>query len=226
MFRNERNKGLKTKIKVFGGRIDVLNTIRICAVVLAAMLGSVGGAIAADEVAVRDLTRYYEKEGVDLSQYTAIMIDRLGLDDARVMPPPWYEGEDSSPQKWQLTDSDIKWLRKSYRETLTAEIEKGGYPVVDQPGDGVLILDIEIIYLMPYARRGENVTTRGFGEMLVQAQFRDGMSQELLAVYEGKQNVGSEYQQNTRLNNESSLRELFQYWGSRVRGIMDAAKLE
>ncbi len=184
---------------------------------------------AADEatgIQARDLTRYYQKEGVDLSQYTAIMLDRLGVDDARVMPPPWYEGEDNGPQKWQLTDADINWLRKSYRETLTEEISSGGYPVVDAPGKGVLIVDIEIIYLMPYARRGENVTTRGFGEMLVQAQLRDGMTQELLAVYEGTQNVGSEYQQNSRLNNESSLRELFRYWGSRVRDIMDAAKNE
>lgn len=207
----------------------MISTTRILAVLLAGLLGLGSAARAADqplEANVRDLTRYYEKEGVDLSQYTSILIDRLGLDDARVMQPPWYEGEDRGPKKWQLTDSDISWLRKSYRETLTAEIEKGGYPVVDEPGDGVLILDIEIIYLMPYARRGEKVTTRGFGEMLVQAQLRDGMTEELLAIYEGKQNVGSEYQQNTRLNNESSLRELFQYWGSRVRGIMDAAKLE
>ena len=213
------------KTNSFGGRTNVIST-RLLVVALAGMLGMAGGVFAADDANVRDLTRYYEKDGIDLSRYKAIMLDSLGLDDARVMAPPWYEGEDGSPKKWQLTDSDIKWLRKSYRETVKAEIEKGGYPVVDAPGEGVLILDIEIIYLMPYARRGEDVTTRGFGEMLVQAQFRDGMTQELLAVYEGKQNVGSEYQQNSRLNNESSLRELFQYWGSRVRGIMDSAKLD
>lgn len=107
---------------------------------------------------------------------------------------------------------------------MTEEISgNNGFPVVDQPGEGVLILDIEIIYLMPYAERGEKVTTRGFGEMLVQAQLRDGMTGELLAVYEGKQDVGSEYQPNTRLNNENRLRDLFQYWGKRVRGLMDRA---
>ena len=106
---------------------------RLLVVALAGMLGMAGGVFAADDANVRDLTRYYEKDGIDLSRYKAIMLDSLGLDDARVMAPPWYEGEDGSPKKWQLTDSDIKWLRKSYRETVKAEIEKGGYPVVDAP---------------------------------------------------------------------------------------------
>jgi hypothetical protein len=176
---------------------------------------------------VRDLSAYYEKPGVDLSQYTAILLDNLSVDDARVLPPPWYQGADSGLKKWQLTDADLQWLRKSYREAMQAEITgKGGYPIVAEPGKGALILDVAIIYLMPYARKGEEVETRGFGEMLVQAQLRDGMTQELLAVYEGKQEIGSGYQQNTRLNNENSLRELFQVWGTRMRGILDSQKLE
>jgi hypothetical protein len=170
----------------------------------------------------RDLDVYYEKEGVDLADYNSIILDTLGLEDARIVAPPWYDGEDGQPKMWALTTADAKWLRKSYRETMTDEIQsKGGYPIVEEHGAGVLIIDIQVVYLMPYARKGENVQTRGFGEMLVQAQFRDGMTGELLAIYEGKQDVGSEYQQNTRLNNENRLLDLFQYWGGRVRMIMD-----
>jgi hypothetical protein len=176
------------------------------------------------DITVRDLTPYYEKEGVNLADYHSILIDTLGLDHARIVQPPWYDGDEKNPKKWTLSNADIKWLRQSYRETMTAEIAgNGGFPVVDEPGEGVLILGIEVVYLMPYAERGEKVTTRGFGEMLVQAQFRNGMTGELLAIFEGKQNVGSEYQQNTRLNNENRLQDLFQYWGQRVRGLMDQA---
>jgi hypothetical protein len=174
------------------------------------------------EVAVTDLSLYYKKEGLDYGKYNAVLIGRLGVEDARVVAPPWVTGEDRSPQKWQLTGADIRWLRKSYREAMRQEIEADdGYPVVNKAGDGVLIVDIEIIYLMPYARKGENVTVRGFGEMLVQAQLRDGMTGELLGLFEGTQEVGSEYQQNTRLNAENDLRDLFSYWGSRVRGLLD-----
>jgi hypothetical protein len=49
------------------------------------------------------------------------------------------------------------------------------------------------------------------------------MTGELLAIYEGKQEVGSEYQQNTRLNAENDLRALFAVWGGRMRTVMDAA---
>jgi len=175
----------------------------------------------------RDLDAYYEKSGVDLTQYNSILLGELGLDNVRVLPPPWIADADKSPERWQLTEADMQWLRKSYREAMEAEISgNGGYPIVDQLGEGVLILDINMIYLMPYARKGEEVETRGFGTMLVQAQLRDGVTAELLGVYEVKQEVGSEYQQNTRLNNENSLRELFKAWGARMRGIMDSKRLD
>lgn len=176
------------------------------------------------EATVEDLRPYYRKEGLNLADYSAVLLGTMGLDDARVIPPPWYEGEAASPEKWKLTDGDVRWLRQSYRKAMRDEIEVGGgYPIVDVPAAGVLNLDIEIIALTPYARKGEDVKTRGFGEVLVQAQFRDALSGELLAIYEGKQSVGSEYQQNTRLNAENDLRALFQVWGKRVRLILDDA---
>lgn len=200
-----------------------IRTLMVFAATIA-LWGPLQSAYAESHVSVRDLDVYYEKEGVALADYNAILIDSLGLDDARIVRPPWYEGEERNPKKWKLSNSDIKWLRQSYREAMTSEIEANdGFAVVTEPGEGVLILDIEIIYLMPFAERGEKVTTRGFGEMLVQAQFRDGMTGELLAVYEGKQDVGSEYQPNTRLNNENRFADLFTYWGQRVRSIMDKA---
>lgn len=179
---------------------------------------------AAVNASVQDLKPYYRKDGIDLAEYNSILLDSLGLEDARVVAPPWIDSADSGPKKWKLTNSDAKFLRESYRSAMQDEIEsKGGYPLVDEPGAGVLVLNIKIVYLMPYARKGEDVTVRGFGEMLVHAQFRDGMTGELLAIYEGKQDVGSEYQQNSRINAENDLRALFAVWGARVRGVMDAA---
>jgi hypothetical protein len=176
-------------------------------------------------ISVRDLTPYYEKQGLDLGQYNRILIDTLSVGDARVVPPPWVAAEDRAPEKWQLTQKDIRWLRQSYREVITSRLaDADGYTVVEEPGEGVLIFDIEIIALMPYARKGENVEVRGFGELLVQAELRDGATSELLAIYEGWQDVGSEYQQNTRINAESDLRALFNYWGGRLREILDESR--
>jgi hypothetical protein len=189
----------------------------------AGMLALAVSGIAAAQETARDLDVYYIKEGLSLAGYNAIMIDSLGLEDALIVSPPWVEEADRSPKKWKLTNADAKWLRKSYRETMINAIDgNDGFAIVTEPGKGVLIVDIEIIALMPYAERGDkSVTTRGFGEMLVQAQFRDGSDGALLAVFEGKQDVGSDYQQNTRLNNENRFIDLFAYWGSRVRQLLD-----
>lgn len=180
-----------------------------------------------DDEAVQDLRAYYIQDDLDLTAYDKVLIDTLTVDDARVVPPPWVEGSARSAERWRLTQKDIQWLRESYRSAMRAMLggpagaSSAGYPIVMEAGVGVLIVDIEIVALMPYARKDESVTTRGFGEILVQAQFRDGATQQLLAVFEGWQNVGSEYQQNSRLNSERDLQELFTIWGQRVRRILD-----
>jgi hypothetical protein len=195
---------------------------------LIGIVAGIGQATAADEnfaAAVENLKPYYIKEGADLSGYKKVMIDSLGVADVRVVAPPWYQGEDQGPAKWELTKKDIEWLRKSYRAAMQQEIEgKGGYPVVTDIAADVLILDMEIVTLMPYARKGENVQVRGFGEMKVQATLRDGMTSELLAIFEGSQDVGTEYQQSTRLNAENNLKALFQVWGARMRKVMDDSR--
>ncbi|NND54097.1 MAG: DUF3313 family protein [Gammaproteobacteria bacterium] len=174
------------------------------------------------EAQPRDLRAYYIKDGLKLSAYDSVLLDSLGLEDARVLPPPWVQGDARSPTKWRLTEKDKNWLRNSYRTIVGEAIAADGGPaIVSQPGPGVLIVDIEIVGIMPYARRGEKVTTKGFGEALVQAQFRDGATKELLAVFEGWQDVGTEYRENSRLNNENNIRALFRMWGSRLRGLLD-----
>ena len=81
---------------------------------------------------------------------------------------------------------------------------------------------VELVSLMPFARKGEDVQTQGFGIVVAQAQLRDGGNGELLAIYEGPQRVGNQYQQNTRLNSENSLNTLFEIWGTRLRMYMES----
>jgi hypothetical protein len=195
---------------------------------LVGIVAGTGQVIAADEefaANVDNLKPYYIKEGADLSGYNKVLVDSLGVADARVIAPPWYQEEDQGPARWELTKKDVEWLRKSYRAAMQQEIEtKGGYPVVSDIAADVLILDMEIVTLMPYARKGENVQVRGFGELKVQATLRDGMTSELLAIFEGSQDVGTEYQQSTRLNAENNLKALFQVWGARMRKVMDDSR--
>jgi len=176
---------------------------------------------AIDVSEVDNLDPYYQKDGLEISSYQKVLIAPLGADRTFVLAPPWVEGDAANPKKWGLTASDIKWLRKSYQEAMRAEIGQQ-FEIVDEPGEGVLIVSIELVSLMPFARKDEKVETQGFGVIVAQAELRDGQNGELLAVYEGPQRVGSEYQQNTRLNGEKSLMQLFEIWGARVRMYMES----
>jgi hypothetical protein len=174
---------------------------------------------------VKNLNPYFIKEDVNLGVYSKVFLEALQVNYARVIAPPWYEGEDKNPKKWSLTDKDEEFLRKSYRTAMIEALQAGGYPVVEEIADkDVLSLTMKIVALMPYARKGENVQVRGFGEMTVQATLRDGQTGELLAIFEGPQDVGSDYQQNSRLNAENSLKELFDIWGQRMRKVMDDSR--
>lgn len=174
---------------------------------------------------VENLKSYYIKEGLDLSRYNKVFVDRLKVIDARVIAPPWYEGDNKAPRKWRLTNKDVEFLRDSYRTAMIERLQAGGYEVVEGiETDDVIILDMEIITLMPYARKGEDVQVRGFGELKAQATLRDGLTSELLAIFEGPQDVGSEYQQNSRMNAENNLKELFDVWGDRMRSLMDNSR--
>ncbi len=171
------------------------------------------------------LTQVYEKDGFNIGRYNQVMIDTLGVADARVIPPPWVEGKDRNPKRWQLNSKDIQWLKDNYRAAMKEQIETiGGYPVVSEPSPAAFILDVKIVSLTPHAQRSEDVITRGTGEMTIQAELRDSMTGDLLAIYECDQDVGSEYQQNARINKEHDANRLFAAWGEKVRLMMDESR--
>ncbi len=192
------------------------------------LLAGVASLAAADDLykISKALIQVYEKPGLDISRYNAVMIDTLGVADARVIPPPWVEGKDRNPKKWQLNSKDIQWLKDNYRAAMKEQIEAvGGYAVVSEPRPEALIVDVKIVSLTPYAQRDEDVITRGTGELTIQAELRDSMTRELLAIYEGDQDVGSEYQQNARINKEHNVNALFAAWGEKVRRMMDESRM-
>ena len=134
----------------------------------------------------------------------------------------FIEGEDRNPRKWALSADDIAFAKQAYRSAMKQQLEAdGAYPIVEQPAAGVLELSIAIINLTPYAQRDEKVQTRGSGELRMQVELRDAMSRELLAIYEGEQAVGREYQENTPLSAENDMKQLFAEWGAKVRRALD-----
>lgn len=169
---------------------------------------------------VSKLDTYYQKPGLNLADYDTILLDPLSVSNAKVVPPPW--AEDDSPRAWGLNADDIQHLKAAYRSQMKEQLQTdGGYALVAEPTEGALEVSVAIISLTPYAKRDEKVVTKGTGELTVQVQLRDAMSRKLLAVYEGEQQVGEQYQENTRLSAENNLKQVFAQWGEKLRLEMD-----
>jgi hypothetical protein len=169
------------------------------------------------------LTTYYEQAGLNLSSYDKVLLDPLLVSYAKVVPPPWVEGKDRLPHNWAIDPTDIATMKNAYRDAMVAQLQSNdGYTIVDEPAEGALELTIAIISFTPYAKMDEQVITKGTGELTMQLQLRDAMTRKLLAVYEGQQSVGEEYQEHTRLTVEHNVQQLFSQWGMKVRLALDA----
>ncbi|MGI9342585.1 MAG: DUF3313 family protein [Gammaproteobacteria bacterium] len=187
----------------------------------AAMSLAIAEDAAAEEIAdfAAPLNAEYERPGVDYASYDKLIINDLDVDETKILPPPWTEGK---AFKWKVSERNIGALQKEFHESMREQISgNGGYPVVTESDDGVMELTLKIVSFMPYAERKEKVTTKGSGEMHISVEVRDAQSGTLLAIYEGPQEVGKEYNENTDFARQQNLKLLFDSWGARVRNAMD-----
>jgi hypothetical protein len=165
------------------------------------------------------LNAEYERPGVDYALYDKLIINDLDVDDTKILPPPWTEGKSF---KWKISERNIGALQKEFHDSMREQISgNGGYAIVTDAGDGVMELTLTIVSFMPYAERKEKVITKGSGEMHISVQVRDAQSGTLLGIYEGPQEVGKEYNENTDFARQQNLKMLFDSWGARVRNAMD-----
>ncbi|WP_439136487.1 DUF3313 family protein, partial [Pseudomaricurvus sp.] len=141
---------------------------------------------------------------------------------AKVIPPVWVEGEDRSPKKWMLQEDSVKAMQEAFRQVITAQVsENGGYTIVDEVEPGTLEITVIVISLTPYAQRNEKVITKGSGELTMQFSLRDARSGKLIAIFEGQEQVGQEYQERSDFSAMKDLNKLFDSWGKRIRRAMD-----
>ncbi len=164
----------------------------------------------------------YKNPGIDISRYDALLIDDLDVSNTKIVPPPWKADK---PFKWEVSAKNVTALQAAFRESMHDQISaNGGYPIVTESGPGVMEISVRIVSFMPYADRNEKVTTRGSGEMRIHVETRDAQSNELIAIYEGPQEVGQDYGLNSDFSRQENLKALFDFWGQRIRIAMDRVR--
>jgi hypothetical protein len=161
----------------------------------------------------------YERPGVDWSKYDKLIINDLDVSRTKIVPPPW---KDQKAFRWEVSEKNVAALQEEYHKSMEEQISgDDGFEIVTEPGDGVIDLTLEILSFMPYADRGEKVLTKGSGEMHINVMVRDARTGQLLAIMEGPQEVGNDYDENTDFSRQKNVKMLFDSWGARVRIAMD-----
>lgn len=198
-----------------------------CRLLATVLLAFASGAGLAQQVIVGvDWTR----PGAEWSAYDAFLLRPLGLDDTRVLKPVWAQDD---PEPWDFEPGAAEAVQEMFRRIVSEELTLGGrYSVVNEPGPGVLEIDMEFLSVTPYFKPGVPgepeyvVTTVGSGDVVVSAEFRDSRTGTVIALIEGERIIGTEYGDATRESFEKNLEETFRDWGRRIRQGVETAQGE
>lgn len=131
-------------------------------------------------ISVRGLDLTYLQPGANLQGYHSLLIKPI-----RVSFQKNWERNASIPLGTRVQPRDADRIRKDMADVvgtqLKREFEKGGWRVVDQPGAGVLEIDVRVVDLylnapdFPTAGISKSYT-RTFGELTLVADLRDASS--------------------------------------------------
>ena len=155
----------------------------------------------------------YTRPDADLSKYDKVLLRALRVDDMKVLKPTWADDDGS---EWVMRIEALKGIQDMYSEIMTKHLEAdGGFPVVDEAGDGVLRVEVELLSITPYMKPGSKATdgkfvysTLGSGEVVVSAEIRDSVTRELLVLIEGERTIGTEYRELSVENHQENVRGL------------------
>lgn len=178
-------------------------------------------------VEVRGLQRVLVQPDADLARYRSVMLDPLEISfDRRWDPRPGGRSLDAR-EKAKIRDDLARVLRKAF----VGELEKGGYRLVEQPGDDVLRVKAEIrnLYLnapdVPRASRTLTYT-RSTGELTLVAELRDSASGALIARvldrYEDPEDTWFTW--TTQIDNDRAAREAAEGWARALKAQLDRAR--
>lgn len=172
----------------------------------------------------------YIDANADFTRFTAILLTPLGVDNVQIVQPA---GSFPAPgrQEWALTDADKQRLQQDFRAAMQQQLSvKGGYPIVDAPGENVLQISAMLTRISPTASKddfrtrptGRNkVFTEGAGELGVTVVFGDSATGEVLALAKDTRTGSTIWGVNNRVTNAAEVRRVFNAWGMQIRAQLD-----
>ena len=167
----------------------------------------------------------YAAPGASLVRYRRVMLDELDV----AFKADWQQRH---PEISGIEIGDVRTLGASlFRAAFAAELEKGGYPVVDKPGPDVLrvkaaVLDVDFAPASAAAASvgGKYIVTTA--DVSLAAELCDSASGAVLARVIDRnrgRNVGN-LEMSSEQNTSKDALQAFTTWASLLREALDAAR--
>lgn len=172
----------------------------------------------------------YVDPDADFSRYTAIMIAPLGVNNVEIIPPSGTSRH-TGGNNWELTESDKTELQTAFHDAMVKTLsEDGGYTVVNEPGDHVLLIAARLTAIAPTAAKDDfssrptgrsRVYTDGAGAMAVAIAFADSETEDVLALAKDSKTGNSTWGVNNSVTNKAEVKRMFTSWALQIRSRLD-----
>ncbi len=172
----------------------------------------------------------YLREGVSLAKYARVMLDPVDVSFDKNWNPRRGPGISDAADPQEIRQNLAKLAREVFRRELE---KKGGYPLVDEPGDDVLRVRAQIVDLYINAPETNNpgltrVYVLDAGEMTLVAELYDSRTNAILArVIDRERGMDrglNELQIANRVTNTAEADRIISNWARRLKTALDKAR--
>ena len=181
---------------------------------------------------IRDsnLALVYAEPGIDLGQYSKIY-----LDDAYIAFKKNWQRDQNRHHPLKVTAEDMARMKAElsslFREVFSSTLEEGGYELVTERGEDVLLIRPAIINLDVVApdtmdaNRGSSYS-ESTGEMTLYLELYDSVTDDLIAkAMDRKTDRQTGYfQWQTRVTNRAAANRILQVWANVLKEGLDVAR--
>lgn len=173
----------------------------------------------------------YRRPEANMAVYNKLLLRPITVQFAKN-----WEPEKSGSALYDMTPPDREKIKSEladlFAEVFRKELEKGGYPLVTEPGKDVLEMQAAIINLyitapdvsMQTAGR-TRVYTSDAGHMTLITQLHDSVTGQLLArAYDHRDSGADVWQWSNSVTNTAEARRIITSWATALRKALDASR--
>jgi len=177
-----------------------------------------------------NLALVYAQPDADLSQY-----DKIYLADAYIAFKKRWQRDQNRQDPHKVSSEDMAKMKAElsllFREVFSNTLEEGGYELVSERGEGVLLVKPAIINLYinaPDPMSGNN--RRSFseyaGEMTLYLELYDSLSDDLIAkaLDQKEDRVTGYFQWQNRVTNRAAANRILKAWANILKKGLDEAR--